>query len=172
MASVLTMLTDYYEICIISGQKFEQFLVQIVEPMKKEGATPENFTHLHLFVAQGTQYYRYGISPKDTIGKESAGKYNKKNWGLVYNYPLNERQIQKITETLEVAAKETGLWNEPKEGDEIIENRLSQVTFSALGQKAGTEEKYAWDPDHKKREKIVRRAMEQSVWDDASDGNA
>ena len=47
-------------------------------------------------------------------------------------------------------------------GDEIIENRLSQVTFSALGQKAGTEEKYAWDPDHKKREQIVRRCKELS----------
>ena len=47
-------------------------------------------------------------------------------------------------------------------GDEIIENRLSQVTFSALGQKAGTEEKYAWDPDCKKREQIVLRAKEKA----------
>ena len=47
-----------------------------------------------------------------------------------------------------------------KPGDEIIENRLSQVTFSALGQKAGTEEKYAWDPDCKKREAICARCRE------------
>ena len=55
-----------------------------------------------------------------------------------------------------------GYWEEDKlkPGDEIIENRLSQVTFSALGQKAGTEEKYAWDPDCKKREKIVARCKE------------
>ena len=63
---------------------------------------------------------------------------------------------------IEQAARELNLWEEDKlkPGDEIIENRLSQVTFSALGQKAGTEEKYAWDPDCKKREKIVARCKE------------
>ncbi|MDO5481140.1 MAG: HAD-IIB family hydrolase [Candidatus Saccharibacteria bacterium] len=160
IASLLTGLTKYYEICPISGQKFEQFLIQIVNPMKVAGATPSDFTHLHLFVAQGTQYYRYNISPKDTIGNVAPDKYSEKNWELIYNYPLNDRQIQKITETIERAARELDFWHEPSPGDEIIENRLSQVTFSALGQKAGTEEKYAWDPDHKKREKIVARCQE------------
>jgi len=45
--------------------------------------------------------------------------------------------------------------------NEIIENRLSQVTFSALGQTAPTEAKYAWDPDLKKREKIVAKCREK-----------
>ena len=60
------------------------------------------------------------------------------------------------------AARELGFWEAEKlqPGDEIIENRLSQVTFSALGQKAGTDVKYAWDPDHKKREQIVARCKE------------
>ena len=111
-------------------------------------ATPEQLSHLHLFVAQGTHYYRYNVEKKD--------------WEQVYNYPLTEEQVVKISETIEKAAKELGFWEEDKlaPGDEIIENRLSQVTFSALGQKAGTEEKYAWDPDCKKREKIVARCKE------------
>ena len=56
-----------------------------------------------------------------------------------------------------------GYWEEDKlqPGDEIIENRLSQVTFSALGQKAGTEAKYAWDPDCKKRNLIAKLAKEK-----------
>ena len=36
----------------------------------------------------------------------------------------------------------------------MIEDRDSQITFSALGQKAPLEEKKKWDPDFKKREKI------------------
>ncbi|MBQ3474030.1 HAD-IIB family hydrolase [Candidatus Saccharibacteria bacterium] len=148
IAELLTKCLDHFEVCPISGQKFDQFLIQIVDRMKD--ATPEQLTHLHLFVAQGTQYYRYNLEKKD--------------WEQVYNYPLTDEQVKKITETIEKAAKELGYWEEDKlkPGDEIIENRLSQVTFSALGQKAGTEEKYAWDPDHKKREKIVARCKELS----------
>ena len=146
IAELLTKCLDHFEICPISGQKFDQFLIQIVDEMKD--ATPEQLTHLHLFVAQGTQYYRYDASKKD--------------WEQVYNYPLTDEQVAKITEAIETAAKELGYWEEDKlaEGDEIIENRLSQVTFSALGQKAGTEAKYAWDPDCKKREAIVKRSKE------------
>ena len=43
---------------------------------------------------------------------------------------------------------------------EIVENRDSQVTFSALGQAAKPEDKYPWDPDHHKRNEIVARARE------------
>ncbi len=148
IAELLVKCLDHYEICPISGQKYEQFLIQIVNRLEDAGVTPEQLSHLHLFVAQGTQYYRYNVSKKD--------------WDQVYNYPLTDEQVAKITETIEKAAKELGYWEEDKlaDGDEIIENRLSQVTFSALGQKAGTEAKYAWDPDHKKREAIVKRCKE------------
>ena len=137
-----------FKICPISGQKFDQFLIQIVDRLVDRGATPEDLVNFHLFVAQGTQYYRYDADKKD--------------WEQVYNYPLTDDQVEKITEAIETAAKELGFWEEDKlqPGDEIIENRLSQVTFSALGQKAGTKEKYAWDPDCKKRERIVARAKE------------
>lgn len=144
VADLLIKCLDHFEVCPISGQKFDQFLFQIVDRL--EGATPEQLARLHLFVAQGTQYYRY----------------EQGEWKQVYNYPLTEEQVAKISQALEQAARETGYWEEAAlaEGDEIIENRLSQVTFSALGQKAGTEAKYAWDPDHKKREAIVARAKE------------
>ncbi len=146
IAELLIKCLKHFEICPISGQKFDQFLVQIVDRLKDNGVSGEQLKHLHLFVAQGTQYY----------------KYDGNEWQQVYNYPLTEVQVAKITATIEQAAKELGYWEEDKlaSGDEIIENRLSQVTFSALGQKAGTEEKYAWDPNHTKREKIVARCKE------------
>jgi HAD superfamily hydrolase (TIGR01484 family) len=37
---------------------------------------------------------------------------------------------------------------------EVIEDRFSQITFSALGQQAPLEEKDKWDPDYAKRKKI------------------
>ena len=146
IADLLTQCLDHFEICPISGQKFDQFLIQIVNELKD--AKPKQLEHLHLFVAQGTQYYRYDASKKD--------------WDQVYSYPLTDEQVAEITAAIKQAAEELGYWEEDKlaEGDEIIENRLSQVTFSALGQKAGTEAKYAWDPDCKKREAIVKRAKE------------
>ena len=144
-----------FRICPISGQKFDQFLVQIVNPMLKNGATPADLAGLHLFVAQGTQYYRYEPADKQA-------KYSESHWHQVYSFPLTDAQVSEISSALETAARELGFWEEDKlaEGDQIIENRLSQVTFSALGQSAGTEPKYKWDPDCKKREKIVARAKE------------
>lgn len=150
VAELLVKCLDYFAICPISGQKFEQFLVQIVDPLRTAGVSAEQLTNLHLFVAQGTQYYRY---------QPQGGDYDSKNWQQVYNYPLPEENVVKITTVLEQAARDLGYWEEDKlaPGDEIIENRLSQVTFSALGQSAGTEAKYAWDPDCQKREAIVAK---------------
>ena len=127
IAKLLIKCLDHFEICPISGQKFDQFLIQIVDRLRDNGVTDDELTHLHLFVAQGTQYYRY----------------NGTDWEQIYNYPLTNEQVAKISAVLEQAARELGFWEEAKlaEGDEIIENRLSQVTFSALGQKAGTEAK-------------------------------
>lgn len=141
MADLFGRLLDHYQVCVISGQKYEEFQRQIITPL---GAQPlDRLKNLHLMVAQGTQYYTFD-------GAE---------WKLVYSFPLTDQQISAIDNALETAARELGLWTENPTG-EINENRISQVTFSALGQAAGTEEKYAWDPDHKKREKIAACAKE------------
>jgi len=149
MAELLIELLGKYEIAPISGQKYEQFIIQIVDELKKAGADDEQLAHLHLFVTQGTRYYRF-----------TAGE-----WELVYNYDLSDEQVSKMSAAIEQSAKELGFWEEDKlaDGDEIIENRISQVTFSALGQAAGTEAKYAWDPDMSKRSAIAARAKELAL---------
>lgn len=146
IAALLVKCLDHFEICPISGQKFDQFMIQIVNRLPSP--TPEQLSHLHLFVAQGTQYYKFDQAKND--------------WIQVYSYPLTDEQITKISKTIKQAASELGYWEEDKlaPDDEIIENRLSQVTFSALGQHASTEAKYAWDADHTKRDKIAARCKE------------
>ncbi len=143
IAELLLRCLKYFQVCPISGQKFDQFKLQIVDRLPNP--TPTLLEHLHLFVAQGTQYYRFDAAQN--------------TWTQVYSYPLSADQIAKISATLEKAARELGFWEADQlaAGDEIIENRLSQVTFSALGQKASTEAKYAWDPDHRKRDAIAAK---------------
>lgn len=148
MAELLIKCLDYFEVAPISGQKYEQFIVQIIDPMLAAGVTPDQLTKMHLFVTQGTRYYCFDATKND--------------WELVYKYDLTDQQVSEMTAAVEQAARELDLWEADKvpADDEIIENRISQVTFSAIGQKAGTEAKYAWDPDHEKRNKIAARAKE------------
>ena len=84
MAFLLSECLNEFEICPISGQKFEQFLIQIVNRLVEVAdVTPAQLAHLHLFVAQGTQYYHY----QPTANGNDGSTYNEKNWEQVYNYP-------------------------------------------------------------------------------------
>lgn len=168
MSKLLTECLEHFEVALISGQKFDQFLVQIVDPMVKNGATPSHLEHLHLFVTQGTQYFRYNNGktwkkgPVSVTVTSDKTPYDAKKWESIYDYPLTKEQVSKIFEVLEKSAKELGFWEEDKlqEGDEIIEDRHAMVAFSALGQKADAHAKHQWDQDHKKRDQIVARAKE------------
>ncbi|MBQ9029575.1 HAD-IIB family hydrolase [Candidatus Saccharibacteria bacterium] len=169
IADLLIKCLDDFMICPISGQKFDQFLIQIVNRLIERGVNAAQLANLHLFVAQGTQYYRYypnGYSDKPIQASAATDKapYDKNNWHLEYDFPLTDEEVEKITTVLEESAKETGYWEEDKleEGDEIIENRHSMVAFSALGQHAGTAQKYGWDADTKKRQAIVAKAAEKA----------
>ncbi|MEP7204925.1 MAG: HAD-IIB family hydrolase [Candidatus Saccharibacteria bacterium] len=133
MAELLVKLLDVYDVCIISGGKFEQFKLQVVDRLE---ASPRQLTRLHLMPTCGTQYYRH-----DELSDE---------WKLQYAQSLTEEQKGRIVASLEEGAKKLGLWEAHPYGD-IIEDRGSQITFSALGQQAPAELKYAWDPDGLKK---------------------
>lgn len=133
MAEVLAETLEEFEICVISGGRFEQFKTQVIDRLHIE---PHKLNRLHLMPTCGTRYYRYD---------ELAG-----DWKQQYAEDLTEAQKTQVAEVLEASAKELGLWEKNPAGD-IIEDRGSQITFSALGQKATPEDKYAWDPDGKKK---------------------
>lgn len=133
MAELLSELVKKYEICIISGGRYEQFKKQVIDRLSLES---HYFDKFHLMPSCGTRYYRW-----DDI---------KKDWKQLYAEDLTEEQKKKIIAVLEEGAKELGVWEENPRGD-IIEDRGSQITFSALGQQALPADKYAWDPDGKKK---------------------
>jgi len=143
MVAILIRLLERYEICIISGAMFEQFKIQVIDRLTN--ATSEQLSKLHIMAAQGTRYIKF--DPENN------------EWEAVYSNDLTDDQIKRTFVALEQASRELGYWEENPAG-EIIENRDgTQVTLSALGQQADSEEKYAWDPDHKKREAIIKLAQ-------------
>lgn len=133
MAETLAKILDEFEVCIISGGRFEQFKTQVIDRLHIE---PHKLNKLHLMPTCGTRYYLY-----DQLSGE---------WKQQYAEDLTKHQKEQIIAVLEASAKELGLWEAHPAGD-IIEDRGSQITFSALGQKATPEDKYAWDPDGTKK---------------------
>ncbi|HEX8528678.1 MAG TPA: HAD-IIB family hydrolase, partial [Cytophagales bacterium] len=73
---------------------------------------------------------------------------------------------EKIISSLNQALREAG-YREAKTWGELIEDRGSQITFSALGQQAPLAEKAKWDPQFTRRQRIKgfldRRIPEFSV---------
>lgn len=140
MAGLLVRLLDHFEVCVISGGRYEQFQRQIVSRLE---ASPLQLRNLHLMPTCGTRYYRYNEVEA--------------NWTKIYAQDLTTEQKQRIAGVLEEAAKQLGYWEAKPYGD-IIEDRGSQITFSALGQQAPAEAKYKWDPTGKKKHAIRDRA--------------
>ncbi|QNP72342.1 HAD-IIB family hydrolase [Streptomyces roseirectus] len=131
MAQRLLRLLAEKPVCIISGGRYEQFQAQVLEELP---LTPELAGRLHLMPTCGTRYLRW----------ENGA------WQDIYCENLAEDEKALIVKVLTEGAKSLGLWAEHTWGD-IIEDRGSQVTFSALGQQAPHQEKAAWDPDGTRR---------------------
>lgn len=131
MATALRHLLNVTQVAVISGGAFPQFELQLLGNLN---ASPEQLENLHLLPTCGTRYARF-----------SGGEVED-----VYDHPLSDDEVTRAISALQTSAQELGLWTENPWGD-IIENRHSQITFSALGQAAPLEEKRSWDPDGSKR---------------------
>lgn len=133
MVETLGEILEKFDVCVISGGRFEQFKIQIIDRLHLPAA---KLARLHLMPTCGTQYYRY-----DELDEA---------WRQQYAEELTEEQKGRIYAALEEAARSLDLWPENPAG-EVIEDRGTQITLSALGQQATPEDKYAWDPDGTKK---------------------
>jgi HAD superfamily hydrolase (TIGR01484 family) len=134
MGRALTSLLDAVPVCIISGGHFGQFRDQVLAHL---GATDQQLSRLHLMPTCGTRYLRH-----------SGGE-----WRQVYAHDLTDEERDEALAAVEGEARRLGLWEEQTWGD-ILEDRGSQITFSALGQQAPLEAKKAWDPTGEKKERL------------------
>ena len=135
MAHRIAALLSYIDVCIITGGSEYQIMKQVVDRLPAIA----DLSRLHLMPTCGTRYLQF-----------QKGKPV-----LRYEQNLSPADAEAAMRELELAAKFYGHWESKPWGD-IIENRGSQVTFSALGQKAPLKVKEAWDPDNAKKKQIKR----------------
>lgn len=131
MGRTLSRLLELVEVCIISGGRLEQFETQVLAGLRAPEASLER---LHLMPTCGTRYF----ARRDG------------QWVSVYSEDLAQDDKARIIQTLERVSRSLGYWEERPWGD-IIEDRGSQITYSALGQSAPLAEKSAWDPHGEKK---------------------
>ena len=145
MAGLLVRLLDTVEVCVISGGQFGQFQTQLIDNLPLDH--PEALTRMHLMPTCGTQYYLF----------RDGG------WQQQYAENLTEEQKAAALAAVESEAKRLGYWEAQTWGP-ILEDRGSQITFSALGQAAPVEAKKAWDPTGEKKN-ALRVAVQQHLDD-------
>ncbi len=119
--------------CIISGGQMGQFSSQVLDRLGEF----DDRGNLHLMPTNGTRYLRW----------------EDPEWVTVYAEDLSDDQKARALAVVEEGARELGLWESETWGP-ILEDRGSQITFSALGQAAPVDAKAAWDPDGRKKESL------------------
>jgi HAD superfamily hydrolase (TIGR01484 family) len=133
MAGLLHDLLGIVKVAVISGGAWRQFEGQLLSNLSHD----ERLANLSLLPTCGTQFFRYGA-----------------DWKKVYSEDLAADEKAKIESSLETAVSQAGFKPQRLWGEQI-EDRGSQITFSALGQQAPLAEKDKWDPDYAKRKKIT-----------------
>ncbi|HSX44250.1 MAG TPA: HAD-IIB family hydrolase [Candidatus Saccharimonadales bacterium] len=136
MANLLSKLLSKYQVCVISGGAFGQFDKQLLSNLKIDQSL---FKSLHLMPTCGTQYYNYD--------------FDKSGWQRIYAKNIKKEDRQKILAALNEAIDEMGYRIKNPVGP-LIEDRGSQITYSAVGQDAHPSVKKQWDPSGDKKRKI------------------
>ncbi len=132
MAVLLGALLKVVNAAVISGGGWPQFEKQVLAKLPADAP----LKRLSLLPTCGTQFYQFS-----------------NHWEQLYAENFTAEQKQKITSLLKQSIDESGFKIEKTWGEQI-EDRGSQITFSALGQQAPIDAKKNWDPDFKKRQKI------------------
>lgn len=132
MAALLGRLLEIVKAAVISGGAWTQFEKQVLSNLPHD----ERLKNLSMLPTNGTKFYRYSGT-----------------WNELYSEDFSAEENAKIKTALNSALHAFGFKAEKHWGD-LIEDRGSQITFSALGQKAPLDEKKKWDPDFAKRKKI------------------
>ncbi|MFK4851411.1 HAD-IIB family hydrolase [Microbacterium sp. ZW T6_19] len=132
IAELLRALLHQVEVAIISGGNEAQFRTQVIAQLGETDAA--RLGRLHLLPTCGTRYLRHDGT----------------SFAPLYAHDLTDDEKTRALTALREEADRLGLW-ETEPWGEILEDRGSQITFSALGQKAPGDAKHAWDPSGAKR---------------------
>ena len=132
MSRLLDDLLGILKVAVISGGDWPQFQTQVLSRLPPDTL----LMNLSILPTCGTKFFSY------------AG-----DWKKLYSEDFTADEKAKILSSVKKAVAEAGFKVEKVWG-EAIEDRGSQITYSALGQEAPLEQKTKWDPDFTKRKKI------------------
>ena len=132
MSALLSDLLGIVKVAVISGGAWRQFEEQLLTHLPHDAL----LMNLSILPTCGTKFYRY------------SGE-----WKKIYSEDFTAEEKEKIVSSLKKAFEASG-FKAKKVWGEVIEDRGSQITLSALGQQAPLDEKEKWDPDFAKRKKV------------------
>lgn len=133
MSALLNGLIGIVKVAVISGGSWQQFETQLLAGLPHD----ERLKNLSLLPTCGTKFFRFtGV------------------WEELYSEDFTAQEKEKIIGSLNKAIGLAGVKPEKVWGNQI-EDRGSQITFSALGQLAPIDAKKMWDADFGKRTKIL-----------------
>jgi HAD superfamily hydrolase (TIGR01484 family) len=132
MAYLLRDLLVVVDVAIISGGAWLQFERQVLSHLPQDTLLAK----LSILPTCGTQFYQH-----------------KGDWKKLYAEDFSALEKQEIVSSLTKAVA-TADFKVEKTWGETIEDRGSQITYSALGQQAPLNDKVKWDSDFAKRKKI------------------
>ncbi len=135
LATLMPKLIAKVKVAVISGGGFPQFETQFLASFSADTA---GLSNLYLLPTSGTRMMVWRGS-----------------WTEHYNEPIPEKDRKMIIDSLKAALKQGGYAEPAVVYGPVIEDRGSQITFSALGQNAPLEAKESWDPDRSKRERVA-----------------
>jgi HAD superfamily hydrolase (TIGR01484 family) len=132
MATLLSALLGIVKVAVISGGNWPQFEKQLLANLPHD----KPLKNLSLLPTCGTKFYQFDSG-----------------WKKLYSEDFTDAEKEKIVSSLKQVMAASGFEVHQTWG-EVVEDRGSQITFSALGQQAPIEEKKKWDPDVTKRKRM------------------
>lgn len=141
MSGLISRILKKVDFAVISGGSYSQFKKQFLSNLNLDN---KDLSGLYLLPTCGTTMYKFD-----------------KEWIQIYSENLTAEEKGRIFNALNLIINDEGLEGERRFG-EVIEDRGTQVTFSALGQEAPLELKRDWDPNMKKRF-IMKEKLENVI---------
>jgi phosphomannomutase len=143
MAVLLKELLKHKKVIIISGGSFGQFEKQFLPYLDITETEKDLYSNLILLPTSGSLCYQFDVQKKD--------------WQITNKEEMPKEIKEKIFSTIKDFIENNSYGIKPyKEGDQVLEDRGTQITLSALGQNAPIEEKIKWDKDQEKRQAIKK----------------
>lgn len=135
------LLHSKYMVNIVSGGKYSIFFDNIISQITKD---PTDLKSLTLSPTCGARLFEFD-----------------REWNEVYKDELSDDEKRKIYEAFDYALEKANHLHQKLYG-ELLEDRGTQITFSACGQEAPLEIKSAYDPDFQKR-LYIKKFLDEKI---------